>query len=152
RLPANARDLAERVAGSRDGLLRLFRGVLDRGIAGQRIRCHGDYHLGEALYTGSDFVIIDFEGDPARTIGERGAKRSPLRDVACMVRSFDYVAGSALLGLATSRGRSPGWIRPEDRAALAPWADAWVNRMAREFVGAYDEAAVPDGLLPATVE
>jgi maltose alpha-D-glucosyltransferase/alpha-amylase len=151
-LPAGARDLAERVVSSRDVLLRQFRGVLDRSINGQRIRCHGDYHLGEAMYTGSDWIIIDFEGDPARPLGERRVKRSPLRDVACMVRSFDYVVSSALLGLATSRGRAPGWIRPEDRPALQPWADAWANRVAREFVVAYDEAAVADGLVPSTVE
>jgi maltose alpha-D-glucosyltransferase/alpha-amylase len=152
RLPPGARDLAERVMASRDALLRQFRDALDRSVTGQRIRCHGDYHLGEALSTGNDWIIIDFEGDPARPVGERRVKRSPLRDVACMVRSFDYVVGSALLGLVTSRGRAPGWIRPEDQPALAPWADAWSNRIAREFVVAYDEAAAGDGLLPATVE
>ncbi len=61
-----------------------------------RIRCHGDYHLGQVLWTGKDFVIIDFEGEPIRSVGERRLKRSSLRNVAGMVRSFDYCAFSAL--------------------------------------------------------
>ena len=61
-----------------------------------RIRCHGDYHLGQVLYTGSDFVIVDFEGEPTRSISERQLKASPFRDVAGMLRSFDYACYSAL--------------------------------------------------------
>ncbi len=75
-------------------------------FAGQRIRCHGDYHLGQLLFTGKDFVIIDFEGDTSRTIGERRVKRSPLSDVASMVRSLDYAVQSVLLG-PDRRSRAP---------------------------------------------
>jgi maltose alpha-D-glucosyltransferase / alpha-amylase len=127
-----------------------FRGVLDPALNGSRIRCHGGYHLGRLLYTGKDFMIIDFEGAAARTIEERRIKRSPLRDVASMVRSFDYVVLSAF-GHAGSHG-PPGVIRPEDRLALRPWVDVWSNRVARAFVEAYVKDVEPAGLLPTSEE
>ncbi|HEY4105004.1 MAG TPA: putative maltokinase, partial [Polyangiaceae bacterium] len=86
-----------------------------------RIRCHGDYHLGQVLFTGDDFVIIDFEGEPGRPPTERRYRRNPLRDVAGMLRSFAYATDSAL---ASER------LRTEDRSRLAPWAEAfraWVS-------------------------
>src|SRR5262249_11137008 len=118
RLPPETRELGDRVVGSRDEILKRFRTILDPSIGGMRIRCDGDLHLGQLLFTGKDFVIIDFEGEGFRTIEDRRVKRAPLRDVAGMVRSLDYAARSVLLGLASSRGRSPGVIRPEDRPAL----------------------------------
>ena len=76
-----------------------------------RIRCHGDYHLGQVLYTGNDFVIIDFEGEPTRSISERQLEASPFRDVAGMIRSFDYACYSALadqIGGMVARARRVG--------------------------------------------
>jgi maltose alpha-D-glucosyltransferase/alpha-amylase len=84
-----------------------------------RIRCHGDYHLGQVLHTGGDFAIIDFEGEPARSLGERRIKHSPLKDVAGMLRSFHYASHVALHGQTSTvirlktcpccgNGRGPG--------------------------------------------
>src|SRR5207245_36185 len=78
------------------------------------IRIHGDFHLGQALHTGRDFIFLDFEGEPARPLGERKLKRSALRDVAGMMRSFQYAAYSALWQRA---------MRQEDVPFLEKWSD-----------------------------
>ncbi len=70
--------------------------LASQSLGGQLTRIHGDYHLGQVLYTGTDFVIIDFEGEPARSLPERRQKRPPLQDVAGMIRSFHYAASTAL--------------------------------------------------------
>ncbi len=109
-----------------------------------KARYHGNYHLGEVLFTGKDFVITDFEGDPAKPLSERRLKRSPLRDVASMVRSFHYVAYVALLREAP--------LRPEDRPMLEPWAELWSRRMGAGFLRSYLEAASGADFLPSTRE
>ncbi len=150
RLPAGVLPQVRQLLSSQDRLLQRFAALLDGEFDGLRIRCHGDYHLGHLLFTGGDFVVIDFEGDSTRTVGERRTKRSPLSDVAGMIRSFHYAAYSVLLGLASSRGRSYGMIREEDRAGLKPWAQAWCARMKQEFLGTYLRAITGAGLVPQT--
>jgi len=150
RVPTDARGLVEQFIAAEPKILDHFRLILDPAIGGFRIRCHGDFHLGQLLHTGRDFMVIDFEGDSARTIGERRIKRSPLRDVAGMVRSFDYAVQSVLYDLDSSRGRSPGLIRSEDRATLIPWALAWTSRVSREYVSGYLELMNERGILPET--
>jgi maltose alpha-D-glucosyltransferase/alpha-amylase len=145
-----ARPLADQIVSRQAAILQRFQGVLDPGLNGQRIRCHGDYHLAQLLHTGKDFLIIDFEGDQTRTISERRVKQSPLRDVANMVRSLDAAAQSALLGITDDRGRSPGTIRPEDRPTLEPWGEAWYDHVARAYVETYIRLMKPSGLLPST--
>jgi maltose alpha-D-glucosyltransferase/alpha-amylase len=92
---------------------------------GARIRCHGDYHLGQVLIAEADVVILDFEGEPARALEERRQKCSPLRDVAGMVRSFSY---AALTGLNVATR-----TRPEDADRLTPWAQLWEREVVAQF-------------------
>ena len=87
-LPEEARAEAEKILALKNEIFNRFRLVIDQETTAMRIRCHGDYHLGQVLFTGKDFVITDFEGEPAQPLGERRRKRSPLRDVAGMLRSF----------------------------------------------------------------
>jgi trehalose synthase-fused probable maltokinase len=97
RLPENAKPKVEKVLGSEPQIIERFHAALSAPIRAVRTRIHGDYHLGQVLYTGADFVIIDFEGEPARPLSQRRLKRSPLQDVAGMLRSFHYSAHAPLL-------------------------------------------------------
>ncbi len=144
--------LAEQLLSREADVLARVQNFIDSAFESKRIRIHGDYHLGELLYTGQGFVVIDLEGMAGLPLGERRVKRSPLRDVATMLRSFDFAAGSVLHGLASGKGRPPGLVRPEDRQTLAPLACEWVSLICSEFVTAYLDAMQPSGLLPASQE
>jgi maltose alpha-D-glucosyltransferase/alpha-amylase len=120
---ALAQRLLDREKAATDSLKRLMR----QRVTALRIRCHGDYHLGQVLHTGSDFVIVDFEGEPDRALTERRFKRSGLSDVAGMLRSFHYAATYGLRRQA----------RPQDVPPLAPWAELWRTWVSAAFLRAY---------------
>ena len=127
-------------------LLDRFAALTGRPLSVMRIRCHGDLHLGQVLFTGRDFMIIDFEGEPARSLGDRRVKRSPLRDVAGMLRSFHYATVTALLDQSAR-----GLVEPDSEAAheLEAWGRAWYDGVSAAFLGAYLEAAAGGSWLPA---
>jgi maltose alpha-D-glucosyltransferase/alpha-amylase len=127
-LPETFRDEAQEVLAAESKILAQLKLLLDRRSGAAKIRIHGDYHLGQALYTGKDFVILDFEGEPARPLNDRKRKRSALRDVAGMMRSFQYAAYSALWQPA---------MRAEDAPFLEHWADLWYREMSSAFLQSY---------------
>ncbi len=142
-LPEDFRADAEKVLALEKDIFRRFQLLADRKISAMRIRCHGDFHLGQVLYTGKDFVIIDFEGEPARPIGQRRLKGSPMRDVAGMLRSFHYAVVSILKG---------GELRPEDVPELEWWGRYWYLWVSVAFLKSYFEVTKDTGFLPKSKE
>ena len=147
RLPGTLRGDIETLLSRQTAIRERYRLLRDQRIYASRIRIHGDYHLGQALYTGRDFVIIDFEGDPARPQSERRIKRSPLEDVAGMLDSIYHAAHSVLFG------EAPGVIpKPETLNALEAWAKFWYRAVGAEFLNSYLTTAGISSLLPADLE
>ncbi len=123
----NAREILER----KPEIIGHLRKITSSRIPAHKIRIHGDYHLGQVLFTGKDFVIIDFEGEPARPASERRLKYSCFRDVAGMIRSYHYAVYAALF-----RRNS---IRKEDVAKIEKWTEPWYRAVASTFLHAYME-------------
>ncbi|MEX2420906.1 MAG: putative maltokinase, partial [Actinomycetota bacterium] len=128
-----------------DGVLERLKAIADEPIEADRIRTHGDYHLGQVLFTGRDYVIIDFEGEPARPLGERRLKRSPLRDVAGMLRSLQYATASTLHDQVER-----GLVTPEQpgHATLVAWLDWWLDWNSSAFLEGYLALAAPEAFVP----
>jgi len=141
RLPADAKEDAKHVLELEPQIGHLLRTFLQRKLTTTRIRVHGDYHLGQVLYTGSDFVIIDFEGEPSRTLYERRLKRLAMRDVAGMLRSFHYAAQAALRN---------DHVTPAVLARLRPWARFWVDSVSIAFMRGYLATAAAATFAPQT--
>lgn len=133
--PELAKD-AKKVIASEKRILSRMQKILQKKISAMKIRIHGDYHLGQVLYTGKDFIIIDYEGEPARPIGERRLKHSPLKDVAGMIRSFHYVACSGLLS------------KREDIHELELWIEPWFRTVSGLYLTAYMETVKDAPFVP----
>ncbi len=139
-LPEHIRKEGEEVLQLKDQVLKSFKRIFDHKITTQKIRLHGDYHLGQVLWTGRDFVIIDFEGEPARAYSERRLKRSPIRDVAGMIRSLHYAAYSTVLQDEFKNARKDDDLRG--------WAEVWFQNVTRIYLHGYWEQVKDTDLMP----
>jgi maltose alpha-D-glucosyltransferase/alpha-amylase len=123
------RSQAAAVVAARAAIEARFEAVRGLQQAGQLIRIHGDYHLGQVLRAEEDFVIVDFEGEPAHPLAVRRMKQSAVKDVAGMLRSFSYGAYAALFAFTTNA--------PDDYVRLEPWAHAWQRWASDAFLSRY---------------
>jgi maltose alpha-D-glucosyltransferase/alpha-amylase len=131
KLSKDARELGKKVLALEDDILQCFSEIYKIKINAIKSRIHGDFHLGQVLFTGKDFIIIDFEGEPGFSFSERRLKKNALKDVAGMMRSIHYAAfGKILLNEN---------YRDQDREVLEVWAEQWQHYIARFYFGAYLE-------------
>jgi maltose alpha-D-glucosyltransferase / alpha-amylase len=143
-LPSSLAVEADLLIGQRAALLKLLEARPGLPPVGIKIRHHGDYHLGQVLVKRNDFVIVDFEGEPARPLDERRAKGSPLRDVAGMLRSFQYAMYAAQKRCAAQSA--------DDCAAWLPLLERWEAETRATFTSVYDEVARACGLYKSLEE
>jgi len=138
------RPLLDRLLGQRGAVLERIEHALPARVDAFKTRFHGDYHLGQVLVVGHDVQIIDFEGEQPRPGMPRLLKHSPLRDVAGMLRSFDYAAYAAVFGVSVGR--------PDDRTVLEPIAREWHDRATEAFLEGYNEGIEGCSSLPEDPE
>ena len=136
-LSGEAGEMAERLRAARGEFEARIDAAAKAAGEGRASRIHGDYHLGQVLVTQGDVRVIDFEGEPSRSIDERRALSHPMRDVAGMLRSFDYAAQTA------ARRRIEGGGDPE---AAASAAESWRDRTSGEFLAAWRAASGIEGM------
>lgn len=131
-LPETVRELATAILEKRDALQNLIADAVPEQASAAKTRYHGDYHLGQVLVVKDDWMVIDFEGEPLRSLDERRAKHSPLKDVAGMLRSFNYAAWAALFEATEDR--------PEDFDLLRPVVEEWERETTEAFMSGYEKA------------
>ena len=142
-LPEVLRAQAQLMVANQNEIAARFDAFLKRRLSVVRMRTHGDLHLGQVLYTGKDFAIIDFEGEPARPLSERRRKRGALRDVAGMIRSFHYAAYTSLI-----EQFRMGALGKVEFSVMEPWAKIWYAWTARAFLSGYIQTADRPSLVP----
>jgi maltose alpha-D-glucosyltransferase/alpha-amylase len=135
--------LARRVAELEPAIIQSYRALCDHRLSGKRIRLHGDCRLGQVLWTGKDFVFIDFEGDSSVPLSERRLKHSPMRDVATMLRSFHYAAAVGL-----DQHVERGSIPPENMLRFQSWLRYWNLWVSVAYLKAYFQATAGARILP----
>ncbi|NES04431.1 MAG: maltose alpha-D-glucosyltransferase [Okeania sp. SIO2F4] len=139
----DTQQLAKNVINRQDRIMEHLSSVVERKITAMRTRCHGDYHLENVLFTGKDFVIINFEGEATRPLNERRMKRSLLRDIAVMLESFYYAANVAL-----REEIKNGMIRSENILAMEQWSTFWYTWVSISFLKAYLQNTKLSSFLP----
>jgi maltose alpha-D-glucosyltransferase/alpha-amylase len=146
-LPAHVHETAEKLVRHEERLRERFRLLRNRKIETLRIRNHGDYHLARVLWTGSDFVVFGFHGETERPVSERRMKRSCLRDVAAMLRSFHYASAAVF------HGAVPGISATAESApVLERWGRFWYQWVGAAFLRGYFDAAGEAAFLPTSRE
>jgi len=145
--PESIQALGRAAEAKQDRVIQVFKLILETKVTAKRTRCHGDYHLGQVLHTGLDFIIIDFEGDSRLPINERRIKRSPLRDVAEMLQSLRYAAETAF-----QRAEQSGMLTPEQLHYIQQWQHFWLRWTSAAFLQGYLNKAGSGTFLPETAE
>ncbi|EOR94550.1 Trehalose synthase [Arcticibacter svalbardensis MN12-7] len=144
KLPESLKEEALELLGMKEEILTVLKRVYTQKIEVTKIRIHGDYHLGQVLFTGKDFIILDFEGEPAKSYSERRLKYSPIRDVTGMLRSFQYAAYGSLY--------IDKKIRPEDINKLLPHVEQWYHYMSGFFMQSYLQKVQGANFIPQDKE
>ncbi len=155
-------EMAAQVLGGRTAMLQRVDRLLSQpdAVYGSLIRIHGDYHLGQVLRVDGDYVILDFEGEPARSLADRRRKQSPLKDVAGMLRSYSYAAFAGLLAFEQTRvhesdapsGSKSGDSAVAEGTGLGACARAWEKGMREAFLRGYWKAVGAGKIVPEKTE
>jgi maltose alpha-D-glucosyltransferase/alpha-amylase len=140
-LPGEIRHEAEKIIPRKEEILQRLKRIYTEKFDTVKIRIHGNYHLRKVLFTGRDLAILDFGGDPTKSYSERRLKRSPLRDVAGMIRSFYYAAYEGLL-----------LKHKDEHDKLLPFANMWIHYTAGYFLEAYLKTVEGSSFIPADKE